>query len=260
MERKLYNDFLSIKFLFLKILYRNVKIAMLKIEDYSRFNLCLQTGRRFYAILLLLTRHIDNIGTTRSLSFRYLERFHNENDFTLEPPNAHDQFSLTADDEDIDDEEYSEISSIVLHEAMQLNSGSMFINFYKNIDYSAFEERYCRRYAHDAFKMIYAATKSIIPLELNMNSINIPCEYGEWKRLDGWERIPLIEVLYRSNKVIEMIKKLTIEMMMSSILYVNLYAKSSFGTTSGLNMKDLTKCYPIWKAKDFSIDEKFFSR
>ena len=58
------------KFLFLHILYINIKIAMLTQLDPTRFNLAIQTGRRFYVACSLLMKYsLFFIDVNYSLSF-----------------------------------------------------------------------------------------------------------------------------------------------------------------------------------------------
>ena len=141
---------------------------------------------------------------------------------------------------------------------MRLFSGDMFINLYKQINHDEFYNEYHDHYTIETFKLIYVAANNIVPLELNMNGFRVPCNYGDSQSL-SWERRPLIEMLYRSDKVIKMIEKLITEFMMSSVLYVNMCARSSFGQSSShLRRFNLANFYPSWNEDDFSITSKIF--
>ena len=221
---------------------------MLKHIDIPRFNLAITTGRRFYCICMLLLKYVEILGVngpsslnccySRNYTFDLRLSSNRINSF-----NSLDDYSNSSDDYD---------SSCM--ELFNILDSSMYINIWKVLNPNQFKRRYMEEYSKDILQMMYAASKTIIPIEINLCATKIKCIYGDKKILDG-KRYPLVDTLYRSDEIMKFINIFTSIITMSSFLYHDIISEHC--SIEEYDTDRYERIYKTWDSKLIDLKRLF---
>ena len=189
----------------------------------QRLNFVLPIGRRFWTACAMLLRHFKNIkisDTSASLNGNYFsevveEQVNNAKIYFDHEDGIFDPFSSC--NVVSSDPEQSQV-----YQLFAIFDNEMFLNVYDYINLDEFLDRYLEDYSKDVALTYYAASKCIIPIEANICNFKIKTNSGRPKYLSG-ERYPLIDVMYRSDEMVNFIKYLTSIMMFSSHMFYVMY-------------------------------------
>ena len=225
---------------------------MLEKLDIKRFNYCLELGRRFYVLCKLFVRHAENIGVDHEVHINVIPEFESKNsDITFSTTDMHESFNPYSTQEGG--------KHTMVRQIFSFREGDMYINLFENLNREEFETNYKLRYSSTVMDLMFAATQSVFPVELNINSFKIKCSYGDLKALYNI-RLPLIETMYRSDEVIEFIKDMISLIMFSSIFHAMIYERSIFNCFP-FTYRNFSGVYSTWHpdifnwVKNFSLEK-----
>lgn len=257
---------------------------MLNRIDAARLEFVIKTGRRFYTAVELLRKYCISLRMPRyvNLHMNNISNRRSEYDFIFNvgnDDNSFDSMTIYSDEFDDDDSdenedfeeneedsldyfhfyEYDGLPLTRTHELFRCFGDKLFINRYTNLNYSEFRNKYHDEYSREVADMFYAATTSIVPLEINNDSVDIPCIYGGSTFLPN-DRFSLIDALYRSDKAIDFINGFISLIMTSSILFMDISTRTSWSLNNSKSVRCLYDHYnKSWKSDIYNLN-KFFSK
>lgn len=196
---------------------------MLKELDSTRLNFVLTVGRRFWTACSMLLKYFKNINMSdeyASLNGNYIDNRTNDvriyfdhEDGVFNPFSGWD-----GDSNDSEDTQVYQLFSMIDH--------GMYFNVYEHINYDQFYDRYQDLYSERIASMYYAISTCVVPVEANVIDLKVKTITGRPKYIYA-ERYPLIDVLYRSNEMVEFVKYLTSILMFSTHMYTVMYGDIS---------------------------------
>ena len=258
---------------------------MLTKLDRSRFNYVIKTGRRFYVASELIRKycnalcaprfvnlHMNSVSFSRSYCNNSLY-ISNDDDFFNSMHIYYDdeeEENYDSDEEENEDSENQEddLSYFRMfeydgrmftrtHEIFRCLGETLFINRYSNLNYSEFRNKYYETYSVEIADMMYAATVSIVPIEINNDCLNIVCTYGDLTFLPH-DRFPLIDVLYRSDEAVNFINGFISLIMTSSIMFMNVISRTVSSLHNSTSINNLYKhCNRSWNPDIYDLSRCF---
>ena len=257
---------------------------MLTQLDPTRFNLAIQTGRRFYVACSLLRKYsLFFINADYAVSFNKASFRSSQYDHRLQVNVVEDFFNSmnrsNFDDEEPDFEselESDDYEENYTHEFYPYDGkkrtqtscivtcfdSEMYINRYANLNYSEFRNAFYGIYDEKVANAIYAATCSIVPMEVSGDQhIKIVCSHGDIPKIE-WgfgQSFPLVDILYRSDEMMNFVEKFISMMMMSTLFHHNLIVFGEVSIENGYSVAitRLYRHYRTWSENIFSLAECF---